>query len=144
MLAEPFECVFVDSPLLAQQAADSRPFQEHFRNSNGSVAFQSLGKDALLVALCPLNESTCDTHLAAFLRSASKEEARQLWRTVAQSLDERLADAPIWLSTAGLGVSWLHVRMDTRPKYYGHRAHIYVVAVLDGQIDVKILGGVTG
>ena len=124
MLSEPFECVFVDSPLLARQEADSQPFQEHFRKSNGSVAFQSLGKDALLVAPCPVNESTCYTHLAAFLRSAAKEEARQLWRTVAQGLEERLADdAPIWLSTAGLGVSWLHVRMDTRPKYYRHRAY---------------------
>jgi hypothetical protein len=123
MLAEPFECVFVDSPLLARQEADSQPFQEHFRNSHGSVAFQSLGKDALLVAPCPVNESTCYTHLAAFLRSASKEEARDLWRTVAQGLEERLADAPIWLSTAGLGVSWLHVRLDTRPKYYRHRSY---------------------
>ena len=123
MLAKPFECVFVDSPLLARQEADSQPFREHFRKSHGSVAFQSLGKDALLVAPCPENESTCYTHLAAFLRSASEEEARQLWRTVAQGLEERLADAPIWLSTAGLGVSWLHVRLDTRPKYYRHRAY---------------------
>ena len=123
MLGEPFECVFVDSPLLAQQEPDPHPFQEHFRNSNGSVAFQSLGKDALLIAPCPTNQSTCYTHLAAFLRSASKEEARQLWKTIAQSLDERLADTPIWLSTAGLGVSWLHVRLDTRPKYYRHHAY---------------------
>jgi hypothetical protein len=123
MLAEPFECVFVDSPLLARQEADSQPFQEHFRKSQGSVAFQSLGKDALLVAPCPVSESTCYTHLAAFLRSASKEEARQLWRIVAERLGERLADTPIWLSTAGLGVSWLHVRLDTRPKYYRHRAY---------------------
>ncbi len=27
---------------------------------------------------------------------------------------------PVWLSTAGAGVSWLHVRLDDRPKYYGH------------------------
>ena len=123
MLAEPFECVFVDSPLLARQEADPQPFQEHFRKSNGSVTFQSLGKDALLVAPCPVNDSTCYTHLAAFLRSAPKEETRQLWKTVAQALEERLADTPIWLSTAGLGVSWLHVRMDTRPKYYRYRAY---------------------
>ena len=123
MLTEPFECVFIDSPLLARQEADPQPFQEHFRKPHGSVAFQSLGKDALLVAPCPENESTCYTHLAAFLRSASKEEARQLWKIVAEALEERLADTPIWLSTAGLGVSWLHVRLDTRPKYYRHRAY---------------------
>ncbi|MBX3248007.1 MAG: hypothetical protein KF901_12575 [Myxococcales bacterium] len=28
--------------------------------------------------------------------------------------------ATVWLSTAGLGVDWLHVRLDARPKYYRH------------------------
>ena len=32
----------------------------------------------------------------------------------------RLGTAPVWLSTAGAGVSWLHVRLGDRPKYYGH------------------------
>jgi hypothetical protein len=121
VLSKSFECVFVDSPALARLEADSRPFQEHFRKSGGSVAFPSLGKDALLVAPCPVNDSTCYTHLACFLRSATGEESYQLWKTVALALDDQLADAPLWLSTAGLGVSWLHVRLDKRPKYYRHR-----------------------
>lgn len=122
-LNQPFECVCVESPALARLEADPRPFQEHFRKSGGSVAFSSLGKDASLIAPCPVNDSTCYTHLACFLRSAARDETYQLWRTVAQGLDERLTDAPLWLSTAGLGVSWLHVRLDTRPKYYRHRAY---------------------
>ena len=28
---------------------------------------------------------------------------------------------PVWLSTEGSGVPWLHVRMDSRPKYYHTR-----------------------
>ncbi|MFN0016858.1 MAG: DUF6940 family protein [Pirellulaceae bacterium] len=27
---------------------------------------------------------------------------------------------PVWLITAGVGVSWLYVRLDDRPKYYGY------------------------
>lgn len=123
MLSKPFECVFVESPALARLEADPRPFQEHFGASRVSVAFSSLGKDALLVVPCPVSKSTCYTHLACFARSAAKEETYQLWKTVAQSLDDRLAEAPLWLSTAGLGVSWLHVRLDTRPKYYRHRVY---------------------
>lgn len=123
MLSRPFECVFVDSPVLATLEADAQPFQEHFRKSRGSVAFPSLGKDALLIAPSPVSDTTCYTHLACFARTAAKEETDQLWRTVAQALADRLADTPIWLSTAGLGVSWLHVRLDTRPKYYRHRAY---------------------
>src|SRR5262249_47321331 len=117
MLDRPFECVFVESRALARLTADSQPFEEDFRKTGGSVAFLSLGKDALLVAPCPTSDSTCYTHLAGFLRTASKEEACHLWRTVADELDGRLTDVPVWLSTAGLGVSWLHVRLDTRPKY---------------------------
>lgn len=30
-------------------------------------------------------------------------------------------DAPLWVSTSGLGVPWLHVRLDDAPKYYTHR-----------------------
>jgi len=123
MLAKPFECVFVDSPALAKLEPNSQPFREHFRQSRGSVAFPSLGRDALLVAPCPVNDTTRYTHLACFLRSAAENEAYQLWMAVAQALEDRLSDTSLWLSTAGLGVSWLHVRLDTRPKYYRHRAY---------------------
>jgi hypothetical protein len=26
---------------------------------------------------------------------------------------------PLWVSTSGLAVPWLHLRLDARPKYYG-------------------------
>ena len=29
-----------------------------------------------------------------------------------------LSDQPLWVSTCGLGVYWLHVRLDSFPKYY--------------------------
>lgn len=32
----------------------------------------------------------------------------------------RLGAKPVWLSTAGAGVPWLHVRLDDHPKYYGY------------------------
>ena len=59
------------------------------------------------------------------------EDAHLLFRPmrlllVADSLDvggavqRRLGTKPVWLSTAGAGVSWLHVRLDDRPKYYGY------------------------
>jgi hypothetical protein len=41
-----------------------------------------------------------------------------LWEAVGRVAERRLGTAPVWLSTAGAGVSWLHVRLDDRPKYY--------------------------
>ena len=32
-------------------------------------------------------------------------------------VEARIDDRPLWLSTAGDGVAWLHVRLDQRPKY---------------------------
>jgi hypothetical protein len=38
----------------------------------------------------------------------------------AEGLEQELDDRPLWVSTSGLGVSWLHLRFDRRPKYYTH------------------------
>lgn len=35
-----------------------------------------------------------------------------------EALDMLRNHAKIWISTYGLGVPYLHVRIDTRPKYY--------------------------
>jgi len=84
--------------------------------------FESLGRDAQLIAPCP--ESGPDAigypHLAAFVHFAPTETADALWRQVGQTVLAGLGDAPIWLSTSGLGIPWLHVRIDSRPKYYIH------------------------
>jgi hypothetical protein len=38
-------------------------------------------------------------------------------------MQQRVSASPLWLSTAGMGVSWLHLRLDSRPKYYRHRSY---------------------
>lgn len=119
-LARPFECVFVSSPLLAELPADPDPFAEHFRSDADVVTFESLGKDALLVAPCPGVKDKNYAHLASFIASAPERRKSALWKAVGDALAERVNAQPLWLSTAGLGVSWLHVRLDSRPKYYRH------------------------
>jgi hypothetical protein len=125
-VGRPFECVFVESRALEAVHADPGPFGEHFadeRTGVDVVTFESLGRDALLVAPCPRAELAAYTHLAAFVRHAPAPQVHALWRAVGAALDARLGASPVWLSTAGLGVHWLHVRIDTRPKYYRHRAY---------------------
>jgi hypothetical protein len=119
-LTRPFECVFVSSPLLAELPADPRPFARQFRAGTDVVTFESLGKDALLVAPCPAAQTTDYAHLASFIASASQRQMGALWNAVGDALAGRVGPQPLWLSTAGLGVAWLHVRLDSRPKYYRH------------------------
>ena len=49
---------------------------------------------------------------------AAPEDIIGFWKEVAKKVKETMGPANIWLSTSGLGVYWLHVRLDTRPKYY--------------------------
>lgn len=122
----PFECVFVESEALAYARPEPGPFREHFTDQGSAtqvVSFESLGRDALLVVPCPRSDPSAYVHLAAFVRLAPMEQVHVLWRVLAEAIDTRLGPSPIWLSTAGLGVHWLHVRLDARPKYYRHRLY---------------------
>lgn len=122
--AQSFEFVLLDSPGLAR-APDPSAFAEHFRSDPHSevLAFANLGGDATLVVPRPLGLETAYGHLAAFVRHAPEAQRRQLWRVIAEAMQRRVCDRPVWLSTAGEGVSWLHVRLDDRPKYYEFAAY---------------------
>jgi hypothetical protein len=119
-LDQAFECVFVESPLLVGRAADWRPFEAHFRGDRDAVSFESLGKDAILVSPCPGEGGGDFAHLSSFMSTATERRVSALWHAVGDALEARISSHPVWLSTAGLGVSWLHVRLDSRPKYYRH------------------------
>jgi len=121
-LTRPFEFVLLDSPGLAR-APDEEAFVEHFRTDAEVVSFLNLGRDAVLVVPTPRAAPDCYGHLAAFVRSAPDSQRHSLWKGVAEAMRERVGQKPVWLSTAGAGVSWLHVRLDDRPKYYGFNAY---------------------
>jgi len=116
-----FECVVVDSPGLSA-APDPAPFAEHLRRAGERpvVSFSNLGGDAVLVVPCPLADTSAYAHLASFVRHAPRAQQRALWQAVARAMQQRVGQRPVWLSTAGGGVAWLHVRLDNRPKYYAH------------------------
>jgi hypothetical protein len=118
-LDRPFECVFVSSPSLARLATDSYAFSGHFRPNSEVATFWNLGGDALLVAPCPA-ETGNFAHLASFTATASAERQDTLWKAVGEALAKRIGPQPVWLNTAGHGVAWLHVRLDSQPKYYRH------------------------
>lgn len=117
----PFEFVVLDSPGLDRNP-DAEAFAEHFDHGgpSGIVEFQNLGRDAIMIVPCPAGPLTAYGHLAAFVRGAPEPQRHALWIAVAAAMERRLSEKPVWLSTAGAGVTWLHVRLDDRPKYYGY------------------------
>jgi hypothetical protein len=116
----PFEFVVSDEPGLIGRV-DAEAFAEHFPGAAGGVvSFANLGGDAVLVVPCPGGSESAYGHLAAFVRHAPDEQRHALWAAVGRALAARLGAKPVWVSTAGMGVPWLHVRLDDRPKYYRH------------------------
>ena len=124
-----FEFVLVSAPSLLELHPDPSAFSKHFSSSPSTqiVTFENLGGDATLVVPAPFAGADYYTHLANFLRNAPEMQSNALWRSVGLALKTRLSKVPVWLSTAGMGVSWLHVRIDSRPKYYRHQPYKGVV-----------------
>lgn len=117
----PFEFVLLDAPGLDREP-DPDAFAQHFRSARQYetvLAFPNLGNDAVLVVPRSAARPQTYVHLATFVREAPVTQVHELWRVVSAAMEARLNASPTWLSTAGMGVAWLHVRLDSRPKYYG-------------------------
>ena len=125
-----FECVLIDAVALKRAEAELGPFAEHFRRASADqsvIVFSNLNSDATLVVPTPrVTDHTCYSQLAKFLRLGPEPQVEDFWRTVGLAAMERLSDRPLWLSTSGTGVFWLHVRLDTCPKYYQHAPYTTV------------------
>ena len=139
-----FEFVIVKSKTLQFRRAEKEDFEDYFTEDENvpAVGFENLGKDAFLIAPNPWPTSKLDiySHLGSFMKKGSKgnfsiffitkssicissitEQMKGFWKVASKMFLEeikRKASKNIWLSTAGDGVAWLHLRMDTRPKYY--------------------------
>jgi len=121
-----YEFVTIRSDALAHMRTDTEAFAAIFATAaDPVVTFPNLGSDAVLVAPRPIDESSNYPHLAAFLRTAPRSQQHELFVALADAIDRELqqSSARIWISTSGLGVAWLHVRLDSYPKYYQHRPY---------------------
>jgi len=128
-LDQPFEYVLLSTPTL-ERKPDPRAFANHFRKPGADplvATFENLAGDALMIAPGPgsspgaSNDLSCYTHLAAFVRHAPPAQQDRFWQAVGQAVHKNLDNLkPLWLSASGLGVAWLHIRIDEKPKYYGH------------------------
>ncbi len=119
------EFVLIESASLAKMEPDSGPFEQHFAGQLESdvITFPNLLGDAVLVVPRPIAAIGAYPHLATFVRNAPNSQVAALWNATGKALRETLNPRPTWLSTAGLGVSWLHLRLDAYPKYYRYEPY---------------------
>eukprot|EP01064_Diplonema_japonicum_P032073 TRINITY_DN5954_c1_g1_i1.p1 TRINITY_DN5954_c1_g1~~TRINITY_DN5954_c1_g1_i1.p1 ORF type:complete len:203 (+),score=16.66 TRINITY_DN5954_c1_g1_i1:102-710(+) len=123
-LKKNFEFVVLDatSTALATAGADHETFAGKCsrKGEDASVAsFSNLGGDATLVVPCARDTTDSFAHLLKFLNTASNSRLAEFWKTAGSvALEKSQGTSPTWISTCGLGVFWLHLRFDSRPKYY--------------------------
>lgn len=91
--------------------------------------FDNLGRDATLVAPRPPSISLARelrfAHLANYIQQTPLAEAADFINLVAKEYKHMLANSThrsVYLSTSGLGVSYLHFRLEHAPKYYNYEA----------------------
>jgi len=121
-----FEYVAVNAPTLARLTPEPAAFAEHLDHTDAIKVFPNLGGDALLVVPCQQGPATVYTHLAQFVRRGPSSQIDALWQQLGQTLHQYLMaghQPPRWVSTSGLGVAWLHVRLDSTPKYYQYHPY---------------------
>lgn len=117
-----FEFVLVDSPALAKVTPERQAFGDYFGRPSaypGVAAFPNLGGDAFLVVPAPeIAEIAAYSHIANFVRNAPFAQQQALLQCLSAEINRKLSNHKLWVSTSGLGVYWLHIRLDSRPKYY--------------------------
>eukprot|EP00747_Dinoflagellata_sp_TGD_P207831 gnl/TRDRNA2_/TRDRNA2_81361_c0_seq1.p1 gnl/TRDRNA2_/TRDRNA2_81361_c0~~gnl/TRDRNA2_/TRDRNA2_81361_c0_seq1.p1 ORF type:complete len:266 (-),score=36.79 gnl/TRDRNA2_/TRDRNA2_81361_c0_seq1:88-885(-) len=126
--SNPFEFVVIDAPHLDSGHASSSAFSSYLSLHRGQpvvTKFSNLGGDAELVAPAQAgSDAEVYEHIGSFLRGAPDVQVQALWRGVGDAIKHRLEqsspDEPTWVNTEGSGVPWLHVRLDSTPKYYHH------------------------
>lgn len=125
-----FETTFVPAPGLGSRKTSFASFAE-YRDSGqrGVASFANLQRDAVLVVPVPVppydrnSAATCG-HLQAYMAAPWDEQHAELWRAVGRAARHQMDAWPVvWVSTHGLGVPWLHVRVERTPKYISHGAY---------------------
>eukprot|EP01062_Namystynia_karyoxenos_P010472 TRINITY_DN13705_c0_g1_i1.p2 TRINITY_DN13705_c0_g1~~TRINITY_DN13705_c0_g1_i1.p2 ORF type:complete len:209 (+),score=57.06 TRINITY_DN13705_c0_g1_i1:82-708(+) len=137
LAACPFPAFYWEAPALTQRvaatAAGPAAFREHLApaaaRGDQAATFPNLGGDAVLVApACgpgAAHKAVCGD-IGSFTRGAPPPAQAALWAAVGRALRSELAargERPTWLNTEGSAVPWLHVRLDSAPKYYHHRPY---------------------
>lgn len=108
-----------DIRLESHTRQDLLTYKEHFKKNNKyAIAFPNLSKDTMLVVPQP-RKGKQFTNLYYFMKNASIVQQKELWKLVVKQIRKMLEKHEnIWVSSQGLGVDYIHIRICSFPKYY--------------------------
>jgi len=126
-LDEPFEMALTNTTDFECMRPNTRAFETYFERDAGEAGtvFASLGKDAWLIAPIANGKPNKNyAHFARFMRTTDMSQQGPFWKIAMKAFMKQLEkNRTIWLSTDGTGIHWVHVRLDSRPKYYDYEPY---------------------
>lgn len=121
-----YDELYVKTDHFNQLRQDYNNFQEHIDKSPNKyvISFLNSGKDAKLIIPMPYKNSDGSeknyVSLKHFCDNAPEDQQREFWKYAAIIIREYLIGKKVlYINTSGTGVPYLHLRLDTKPKYYG-------------------------
>ena len=112
---------FIEDERLLKAKEDLKPFAEHLdknKDEKYAISFPNLSGDTILVVPIP-RKSKRFTNMFYFMNNASEIQKKELWKKVALEARKFIEkNENVWISTHGLGVNYLHIRICITPKYY--------------------------
>jgi len=110
----PFQIILKESKYSAHP--DPTPFEEHLNSSSEKVVvFPNVSGSAILIVPQEITNKKAYGHIGAFIENAPIHQIHELLKKTGKVIQEN-PDMP-WISTSGYGVNWLHIRVDSQPKY---------------------------
>jgi len=120
-LSNEYKEIYIESERLEKISQDYSPFNEYFFKPKNKyvTSFSNLSGDSILIIPIPNKSKYNYTTLKDFIDNAPLKQQKAFWIHVAECIIELLKIVDkVYLNTHGLGVYYLHVRLDTKPKYY--------------------------
>ena len=116
---------FIESDRLEKLEQDYESFSEYFIKPKNKyvTSFVNFSGKSVMVVPVPSKTKTKKTRiyttLKDFIDNAPKKQQKAFWIHVAECVIEMLKIVDkVYLNTHGLGVYYLHVRLDTTPRHY--------------------------
>jgi hypothetical protein len=110
---DPFQIIIMQDTF--NKRTDHTIYEKYFKGRVAAIVFPNLDRTALLVVPEPYQNRKYG-HIAEFIRNAPSQQIHKVLILLAQTVKEHGPEYP-WISTHGHGVPWLHIRLDSIPRY---------------------------
>ena len=97
-----------------------KPLEINHKNHKGKDIISSItfSKDSIIV-VPTIKKGKDFTNLYHFMKNANEKQQQKLWKMVIKETDKMLKKYKnIWINIHGLSDYYLHIRIDSKPKYY--------------------------